>query len=148
MLFPLYYTSTATPPTPSRDTGSIHFFRETGIPYDVLSHCHTNPFTVPSPYLPESEGFVAFRSTEQYMMYHKAIVFQDRDIPRKDHQRANVKKAEELGRAGQELPSRRNGTSRIARLWRRGINGSLRKGERMWIWERCRWKRAKRSWRK
>ncbi|KAL8799810.1 MAG: hypothetical protein Q9182_005605 [Xanthomendoza sp. 2 TL-2023] len=58
--------------------GPIYFFREHEHPYGFLSQWFDAPFNAPAPN-PASE-LMTFGTTEQYMMYHKAILFKDTDI--------------------------------------------------------------------
>ncbi|KAI4186056.1 MAG: hypothetical protein L6R41_003728 [Letrouitia leprolyta] len=63
--------SSATSPT----EGPVYFFREHECPYGFLSQWFEAPFTAPTP-----DSIVppmTFRTAEQYMMYHKAILFND-----------------------------------------------------------------------
>ncbi|KAL8993786.1 MAG: hypothetical protein Q9188_007238 [Gyalolechia gomerana] len=61
--------------TISSTGGPIYFFREHEHPYGFLSQWFEAPFTAPSP---DSMAHpMTFRTTEQYMMYHKAILFND-----------------------------------------------------------------------
>ena len=56
----------------------VYFFREYEHPYGFLSQWFEAPFTAPSG-VPDTES-MTFKTTEQYMMYHKAILFNDADI--------------------------------------------------------------------
>ncbi|KAL8894608.1 MAG: hypothetical protein Q9192_004184 [Flavoplaca navasiana] len=58
--------------------GPVYFFREYEHPYGFLSQWFDAPFTAPSG-VPDTES-MTFKTTEQYMMYHKAILFNDADI--------------------------------------------------------------------
>ncbi len=64
--------------TISSTGGPIYFFREHEQPYGFLSQWFNAPFTAPSPD-PDAEP-MTFSTTEQYMMYQKAILFKDSDI--------------------------------------------------------------------
>ncbi|KAL8728400.1 MAG: hypothetical protein Q9166_005445 [cf. Caloplaca sp. 2 TL-2023] len=61
--------------TISSTGGPIFFFREHEHPYGFLSQWFDAAFTAPSPE-PTAEP-MAFSTTEQYMMYQKAILFKD-----------------------------------------------------------------------
>lgn len=62
----------------SSKVGPVYFFREYEHPYGFLSQWFDAPFTAPSG-VPDTEP-MTFKTTEQYMMYHKAILFKDADI--------------------------------------------------------------------
>ncbi len=60
--------------------GPIFFFREHEQPHGFLSQWYNSPFTASPPSTSMSEYSMAFLTTEQYMMYHKAIAFKDQEI--------------------------------------------------------------------
>ena len=64
----------------SEESGPV-FFWTCGQPNDFLSQWYPIQFTAPSPN--KSEPPMTFFHTEQYMMYHKAILFQDLEIAEK-----------------------------------------------------------------
>lgn len=67
------------------------FFYETQSP---LSQWYKCSFT---------ENGITFQSSEQYMMYHKALLFEDRDIAAKILTTSNQRKQKELGRLVQHF---------------------------------------------
>ncbi|KAH0542704.1 hypothetical protein FGG08_002939 [Glutinoglossum americanum] len=59
-----------------RSTSPVYFWRETEEPFGCFSQWYQKPFTEPQ----ESGESVTFETAEQYMMYHKAILFDDPSI--------------------------------------------------------------------
>lgn len=64
--------------TISSTGGPIYFFREHEHPYGFLSQWYNTAFTAVSP--DPDAAPMTFTTTEQYMMYHKAMLFNDREI--------------------------------------------------------------------
>lgn len=56
----------------------MYFWRETEQPYGFLSQWYNAPFVAPGSEIDPSP--ICFKTTEQYMMYQKAIVFGDHMI--------------------------------------------------------------------
>ncbi|KAH0564859.1 hypothetical protein GP486_001753 [Trichoglossum hirsutum] len=57
-------------------TSPIFFWRETERPYGCFSQWYSQPFKETN----EAGDSVTFETAEQYMMYHKAVLFHDPDI--------------------------------------------------------------------
>ncbi|KAL8894774.1 MAG: hypothetical protein Q9207_008413 [Kuettlingeria erythrocarpa] len=76
--------------------GPVYFFREYEHPYGFLSQWFNTPFTVPSPD-PDTEP-MTFATTEQYMMYNKAILFKDKETATKIMLAHTPKQQQALGR--------------------------------------------------
>ena len=74
----------------------MYFFREYDMPYGFLSQWYETAFTAPNPD-PTSQP-MTFRTTEQYMMYHKAHLFKDYEIAEQIMLGATPKKQKALGR--------------------------------------------------
>lgn len=85
--------------TISSTGGPVLVFREFEEPYGFLSQWYAGTFTAPAP---PSAGKDAppmtFLTTEQYMMFQKAIVFNDLEIADKIMLEPNPKKQKALGR--------------------------------------------------
>ena len=78
------------------DRSTIYFFREFEEPYGFLSQWYTDSFTAPSAV--HGEGDMTFVTAEQYMMYRKAMVFNDTDAASEIMQTKEPKKQKALGR--------------------------------------------------
>ena len=92
----------STTPSDGSD-GPIYFWRETEHPWGVLSQWYTIPFTAPSHPKSESKtkqgaATTTFVTTEQYMMYHKAMVFDDVEIAERIMLEPDPRKQKSLGR--------------------------------------------------
>ena len=74
----------------------IYFFREYEQPYGFLSQWYEASFTAPSP--DSAEEPLTFRTTEQYMMYHKAILFHDLETATRIMAAETPKEQKALGR--------------------------------------------------
>lgn len=86
-------------PTISSTSGPVFFFREFEEPYGFLSQWYASTFTAPtSPFAPKDAPHMAFLTMEQYMMYQKAIVFNDRDIADRIMLEPSPRKQKSLGR--------------------------------------------------
>ena len=64
-------------------------FHKPDEPYGYLSNWYLSDFVI---------GNIRFSSMEQYMMYNKAVLFNDRDIARQILAVSDVGKIKELGR--------------------------------------------------
>lgn len=82
----------------SGTSGSVYFYRETEHPYGFLSQWYNAPFTAPPPSNPNSQSSMTFLTTEQYMMYHKAITFGDHGIADKIMRANQPYEQKKLGR--------------------------------------------------
>ncbi|KAL9103087.1 MAG: hypothetical protein Q9163_001827 [Psora crenata] len=82
----------------SIETSPVYFFRETETPYGFLSQWYTSPFTAPPPSNSTSQPPMTFLTTEQYMMYYKALIFRDHAIAEKIIKESDPKKQKSLGR--------------------------------------------------
>lgn len=82
--------------TLSSDHRPIYFWREYDETYAFLSQWYPAPFTAPSP-IPDSPR-MTFLTTEQYMMYHKGILFGDVETAEKIMAATTPKKQKALGR--------------------------------------------------
>ncbi|KAL9581270.1 MAG: hypothetical protein Q9212_003996 [Teloschistes hypoglaucus] len=74
----------------------VYFFREYDHPYGFLSQWFESSFTAPSP--DDASKSVVFRNTEQYMMYHKAVLFRDLDTAQQIMLATTPRKQKALGR--------------------------------------------------
>ena len=85
--------------TMSSDSGPIYFWRDDEKPYGCFSQWYASTFTAPAP---DSAGDISasltFRTAEQYMMYHKAILFKDQKIADKIIRESDPRKQKALGR--------------------------------------------------
>ena len=79
--------------------GPIFFFREFEEPYGFMSQWYPCSFLAPAP-LPagESAPQMTFLTTEQYMMYHKAIVFEDQETAKEIMLQPGPREAKAPGR--------------------------------------------------
>lgn len=82
--------------TISSTGGSIFFFREHEHPYGFLSQWFDAPFTAPAP--DSTAEHVTFSTTEQYMMYQKAILFKDTGVADQIMLATTPKEHKRLGR--------------------------------------------------
>ena len=79
--------------------GPIYFFREFEEPYGYLSQWYSSSFTAPAPASAgSSTSQITFLTTEQYMMYQKAVLFQDHGIANKILHESEPRKQKALGR--------------------------------------------------
>ena len=75
----------------------VYFWREfEDAPYNFLSQWYGAAFTAPSPANPDET--MTFQTTEQYMMYHKAMLFGDEEIADKIMKSDSPKTQKALGR--------------------------------------------------
>ena len=78
--------------------GPVYFWRETEDPNGFLSQWYHYSFTAPPAFGSDAKEPMTFLTMEQYMMYHKAVVFKDADIAKKIMQSANPRSQKSLGR--------------------------------------------------
>lgn len=76
--------------------GPVYFFREYEHPYGFLSQWFETSFTAPSP--DKAGETMTFRTTEQYMMYHKAMLFKDPETADQIMLATTPRKQKALGR--------------------------------------------------
>ena len=85
--------------TMSSDSGPIYFWHDNEKPYGCFSQWYASTFTAPAPASAgENAASLTFRTAEQYMMYHKAILFNDQEIADKIILESNPRKQKALGR--------------------------------------------------
>ncbi|MCJ1394021.1 hypothetical protein MMC18_006899 [Xylographa bjoerkii] len=82
--------------TLASDGGPLFFWREFEHPYGFLSQWYPASFKAPSP-LPHKPE-MTFSDAEQYMMYHKAMLFRDTETANKIMLATVPKEYQELGR--------------------------------------------------
>ncbi len=83
----------------SSDSGPIYFWRDNEKPYGCFSQWYTSTFAAPAPASAgENAASLTFRTAEQYMMYHKAILFKDHKVADKIVLEPNPRKQKALGR--------------------------------------------------
>ncbi|KAL9046939.1 MAG: hypothetical protein Q9214_000365 [Letrouitia sp. 1 TL-2023] len=80
---------------PTND-GPIFFFMPHENPYGFLSQWYECPFTAPS--IDSAAEPMTFTTAEQYMMYHKAMLFHDDEIAKEIMLTTSPKKQKALGR--------------------------------------------------
>jgi hypothetical protein len=80
----------------SSEDGPVYFWRETETPYGFLSQWYTAPFKAPTS--TDDTSPIYFNTTEQYMMYRKAILFCDEEIAHQILQTDVPAKQKSLGR--------------------------------------------------
>lgn len=86
-------------PNVACDDGPVFFFREFEESYGFMSQWYPSAFTAPAlPSAGEMASSVTFLTTEQYMMYQKAIVFHDQEIADQIMLEAGPRKQKALGR--------------------------------------------------
>ena len=85
--------------TMSSDSSPIYFWRVNEEPYGCFSQWYSSTFAVPAPASAgEDAAALTFRTAEQYMMYHKAILFNDQKIADEIIRESNPRKQKALGR--------------------------------------------------
>lgn len=85
--------------TMSSDSSPIYFWRVNEEPYGCFSQWYSSTFAVPAPASAgEDAATLTFRTAEQYMMYHKAILFNDQKIADEIVREPNPRKQKALGR--------------------------------------------------
>ncbi|KAL8828122.1 MAG: hypothetical protein Q9170_006742 [Blastenia crenularia] len=82
--------------TVSSTGGPVYFFREYEHPHGFLSQWFETLFTAPATE-PTAQP-MTFRTTEQYMMYHKAVLFKDTETANKVMLADTPKEQKALGR--------------------------------------------------
>lgn len=86
-------------PTVNSTGGPIFFWREYESPYGFLSQWYASTFTAPAPSSMGKNALpMTFLTTEQYMMYHKAILFDDVEVADQIMLEPEPKKQKSLGR--------------------------------------------------
>ena len=73
-------SSSAAKASSNDSSGPCYFWNPDDTPYSYLSQWYPSPFTAPAPANAgdsSSSSTMKFLTTEQYMMYHKAILFKD-----------------------------------------------------------------------
>ncbi|KAI9771672.1 MAG: hypothetical protein M1840_001888 [Geoglossum simile] len=68
-------SSKATTSSSNEDTTPVFFWKETERPYGCFCQWYKHPFTET-----RNDESIAFVTAEQYMMYHKALLFSDPDV--------------------------------------------------------------------
>ena len=76
--------------------GPVYFWGEKSHDYDFLSQWYPCAFTAPGPVAGEPP--LTFRTTEQYMMYRKAVLFEDGEVADKIMAAATPREQKKLGR--------------------------------------------------
>lgn len=84
--------------TISPDGGPVFFWREFEEPYGFLSQWYPSPFTATASNGSQNTSEMTFLTTEQYMMYHKATLFNDNGIADKIMLEPDPQKQKALGR--------------------------------------------------
>jgi len=74
----------------------VYFWKPEEVPHGFLSQWYAFSFTAPSP-IP-SEPDMTFVTAEQYMMYHKAILFDDNETAKKIMKTVKPAQQRALGR--------------------------------------------------
>lgn len=110
-----------------------HQWREYEIPYGFLSQWYPSTFTA-SPPTPTGAPPLTFLTAEQYMMYHKAILFDDQEIAVKIALEPEPSKQRALGRKvrgfdGKKWNAKREKIVEDGNWWKftRSKEGDLRK---------------------
>lgn len=86
-------------PILSSTGGPIFFFREFEEPYGFLSQWYPCSFTAPAPpSAGKDASHITFLTTEQYMMYQKAIMFNDHEVADQIMLEPGPEKQKSLGR--------------------------------------------------
>ncbi|MCJ1244741.1 hypothetical protein MMC30_001941 [Trapelia coarctata] len=80
----------------SSPSSPVYFWKPEEVPYGFLSQWYAFAFTAPSPIA--SEPDMTFVTTEQYMMYHKAILFNDHETAQKIMKTVKPAQQKALGR--------------------------------------------------
>lgn len=82
--------------TPPEESGPVYFWRDFGETYSFLSQWYPEPFAAPS-VTPDVAGRT-FATCEQYMMYRKAMLFEDPETAEEIMQAKTPKAQKALGR--------------------------------------------------
>lgn len=80
----------------SSDDCPVYFWKEHGQPHAFLSQWYPTPFTAPTP--KPNNPWMTFLTAEQYMMYHKGILFGDIATAEKIMEAKTAGKQKALGR--------------------------------------------------
>ena len=102
------------------ESGPIYFWHETEEPYGFLSQWFSSEFTAPAPTsVSEGTAPLVFVTTEQYMMYRKAILFNDGEIAEMIMQESNPREQKALGRLVKGFDNK---------VWNRNREGIVEEG--------------------
>ena len=83
----------------SSDSSPIYFWRVNEEPYGCFSQWYSSTFAAPAPASAgENAATLTFRTAEQYMMYHKAILFKDQKVADEIIREPDARKQKALGR--------------------------------------------------
>ena len=83
----------------SSDSSPVYFWRVNEEPYGCFSQWFSSTFAALAPASAGEDAVtLTFRTAEQYMMYHKAILFKDQKIADEILREANPRKQKTLGR--------------------------------------------------
>lgn len=80
----------------SGPSSAVYFWKPEEVPHGFLSQWYLCTFTAPSPV--RSEPDMTFVTTEQYMMYHKAMLFDDHETAKKIMKTKQPAQQKALGR--------------------------------------------------
>jgi ribA/ribD-fused uncharacterized protein len=85
---------------PTEDSSPVYFWHPQPVDTGYLSQWYACAFTAPPLYPPptESTPHLTFMTAEQFMMYHKALLFEDTKVAQKIMAEPNPRKQKALGR--------------------------------------------------